>query len=402
MTLHLAAAFLLFSSVGHQGLPRRGTVFEEAEDPAVTVLQVASGELLVAFESGAIEVCDPATGATISRLQNASSAASIIKICLSPNEERCAVLWKGGRIEILALGKPFGGDAQQQMDAEPAVVISGGEGPSQQRSQMEWTASGKYLVTWGKRGYPAPPTQALQVWSGNGELYWQSPIVSDVSIHPKLDRIAFVEIDRIQVGWPPDDLELIELPGAFAAISYSPSGTRLAVGGSDRMIPSEGTPQRFTNRRDKRFARLTILDGTSSEVLQQMDPSIKDPFRSQWLHCIAWNPSGDRIACGSGKGFLTSVIRVENLEVELTHYDGGRMHSQHALEWIDNDLVLVQGGGTEALVYDANAPKRRTKTPLGTWLGGVCRLDGTDDVIGLTPRGMARVTPKGMTVHWKR
>ena len=98
---------------------------------------------------------------------------------------------------------------------------------------------------------------------------------------------------------------------------------------------------------------------------------------------------------------MTSVVGARDLEIEFSDFDNGRMWTSHLVQWVGDGLVLPVGGGTEALIYDVDTKSRDGRTPGGSWRA-TCPLTGTEDVIALTARGLARVTPSTMEARWKR
>lgn len=367
--------------------------------PARSAVQTPRGDLLVLLATGRVEFLDAASGASLATLRPDGAAHG--GIAVARDFSRIALRDAEDNVRILPLGldettDPAGIDWTER---RPDVAFVAHRSDRWSPSVLQWTGDGEHLVIWGEQSYHQEPTTPPQVWTAGGELVWTGPKACDAALHPEVNRLAFVRVNEVSLGWPVTGFETVDVPGAFGTIEYDPCGERLAVGGRNMRIDQErglGLKDRFTGA-----PQLRVLDGETGRVTLDVDVSDVDiPGLTSWLHRLSWSPDGRHIGISAGKGHKPGVVSSKDgsvvLRVECVY---GQMWKTFPVGWAGSDLFLP-GAWLEGLV-PVDAPEERIEGFLCGGATGVA-LRGSTDILLLLDDGLARFDPATRKVVWKR
>ncbi|MEM8711080.1 MAG: hypothetical protein AAGG01_09015 [Planctomycetota bacterium] len=407
--LALTSVFLLLVTVSSQA--QEATGLNPAHGPkaplgySTSVAQLTGGDLLVGLPAGDLLVLDAETGETLA--QRAEPVVAAMCFWLSPDQRHIAIRQSTGLPRI----RPFdeasllsGAGPLDAADEGWGPVGIGERSPSGAIGRSAWAPGGKHLITWLQNWHHGPSKGSVRIWGLDGAQVWEGPFACDVTVHPTLDQIAFVEPDRVTIGWPGTGFRKVDLPGACCTIDYSPDGKQLALGGTCSQIRVEGEAPRLNQKWDGR-ATVTIVDTASAAILRRVQPET-GVFPRMWLQRVSWSPKGDYLGFSAGKGYVGGVLRVGDMKTLWNQFSGAQMWAILGGFWVSEDryrpcFPLDYHEGDASFVFDVKDAGARIMTPQRRWLG-VTPLRDASDVIARHIAGIARVNPKTMEVVWAR
>ena len=324
-----------------------------------------------------------------------------MSVAVSPGLARGALLDANGCVQVLPLALDGSADPAPVERAAPRATATFDVPvtPSGHAPALQWTAGGDHLVTWGEQNAHGDPAARHRVWTATGTLVWTGPLTCDVTVHPARAQLAFVRANEVHVGWPGDGFESFDVPGAFGAIEFDPSGERLAVGGTGARIES-GSVQDPPIPSFSGGAQLRILDETTGAILVDANVSDRSGLAGTWLHRLSWSPDGRRLAFSNGTGHQPGVASAKDGSV-LARVDivAGRMAETFAVGWA-SDTLFLPGFHVESMIR-IGGTNESIETGPGFRARGF-ELMNSQDILLLLDEGLTRFDPVARRVIWQR
>lgn len=332
---------------------------------------------LIGRSDGLIVAIDPDSGTTTEVF--ARHPAGVSRLAIDPTGEFVAASDTAGRVALWRIKcppRPYEDveDTYPGYGKVPEVVIVPEPRNWRSTPHVEWTPDGNHLVT--------ESSSSLQVWTRAGELEWTGPDAHSLDMHPTKRRLAAVYEDRVLLGWPGEDLKVIELPGAWTDVHFSPDGARVAVGGKDH--------------------RVWVLDAEDGSVRKQrgLEETLMLPEVSPLVSHVCWSPSGRLLGVSLGPGVNPVILDGESLDTRWIGAPlGGRANEVFDVFWTPSER-LVMGLG-EVRVVD---PVGRSILTFATGYdpSELMPLHDTPDYLITSSGRVSRIAEASQEIEWCR